>query len=133
MFVPTFPHSYGLAGSAVLRFTRRSLTAPLLVLIVLFALSAPAHARYDGSERDYNSDDRVTSASSGLGGLPTATGLGYDASGNLTSLNGSMLSYDPLGQMSSDGAVSFTTTSPAGGSAKPPMEPRLITCMMAIC
>ena len=56
----------------------------------------------------YNSDDQVTSAISGLGGLPAATGLGYDASGNLTSLNGSTLSYDPFGELSSDGAVSYT-------------------------
>ncbi|HET6387585.1 MAG TPA: RHS repeat-associated core domain-containing protein, partial [Armatimonadota bacterium] len=56
----------------------------------------------------YNTDDQVTATNSGLGGLPAATGLSYDASGNLTGLSGYSLSYDVWGELSGFGSVTFT-------------------------
>ncbi len=47
----------------------------------------------------YNSNNQVTSAPP-MGGLSGATGLGYDASGNLTSANGMGLSWDAWGNLS---------------------------------
>ncbi len=44
----------------------------------------------------FNSNNQVTSAPAS-GGLPGATGLSYNASGNLTGLNGETFSYDSLG------------------------------------
>jgi len=56
----------------------------------------------------YNSDDQVTSANSGLGGLPAATGLSYDAAGNLIGLNGVTLGYDCWGHLASYGSATYT-------------------------
>jgi YD repeat-containing protein len=55
----------------------------------------------------YNSNNQVTNAPP-MGGLPGATGLSYDASGNMTSLNGLTLTYDLWGQMTSAGSATYT-------------------------
>jgi RHS repeat-associated protein len=59
----------------------------------------------------YNANNQVTSAPP-MGGLAGATGLGYDASGNLTSANGMGLSWDAWGNLSgvtgAPGNPSFT-------------------------
>ena len=55
----------------------------------------------------HNSNNQVTSAPP-LGGLPGATGLSYDAAGNLTGLNGVALTYDPRGNLASCGGVTYT-------------------------
>jgi YD repeat-containing protein len=54
----------------------------------------------------YNSNNQVTAAPP-MGGLPGATGLSYDASGNLTSLNGMTLTYDVWGQMTGAGSATY--------------------------
>ncbi len=54
----------------------------------------------------YNSNNQVTQAPP-MGGLTGATGLGYDASGDLTSINGASLTYNAWGDMTADGTASY--------------------------
>jgi RHS repeat-associated protein len=58
----------------------------------------------------YNTNNQVTAAPP-LGGLAGATGLAYDAAGNLTAANGMSFSYDALGNPSTISGTPYGTAS----------------------